>query len=45
VQVWTVNHPATARPLWDRGVAGMVTDYPAMIRYFANVKKALGFSV
>ena len=27
--VWTVNEPATARRLWARGVAGVVTDVPA----------------
>jgi glycerophosphoryl diester phosphodiesterase len=32
VHVWTVNDPATARTLWSRGVAGMVTNYPATIR-------------
>ena len=32
VHVWTVNDPATARTLWGRGVAGMVTNYPELIR-------------
>jgi glycerophosphoryl diester phosphodiesterase len=32
VHVWTVNDPATARRLWARGVAGVVTDVPSMIR-------------
>ncbi len=32
VQVWTVNDPATARRLWARGVAGVVTDVPEAIR-------------
>jgi glycerophosphoryl diester phosphodiesterase len=32
VHVWTVNDPATARTLWGRGVAGMVTNFPAAIR-------------
>ncbi|HKT58983.1 MAG TPA: glycerophosphodiester phosphodiesterase [Gemmatimonadales bacterium] len=32
VHVWTVNDPATARRLWARGVAGIVTDVPAVIR-------------
>jgi len=32
VHVWTINDPATARLLWSRGVAGIVTNYPAMIR-------------
>ncbi|MDQ3222373.1 MAG: glycerophosphodiester phosphodiesterase [Gemmatimonadota bacterium] len=31
VHVWTVNDAATARTLWGRGVAGMVTNYPASI--------------
>lgn len=28
-QVWTVNDPVVARTLWQRGVAGIVTDDPA----------------
>ena len=32
VHVWTVNDPATARRLWARGVAGVVTNEPAKIR-------------
>ncbi|HEY8259458.1 MAG TPA: glycerophosphodiester phosphodiesterase [Gemmatimonadales bacterium] len=28
VDVWTINEPATARALWARGVAGIVTNYP-----------------
>lgn len=28
-QVWTVNDPVEARTLWQRGVAGIVTDDPA----------------
>ena len=28
VHVWTVNDPATARRLWARGVAGVVTNEP-----------------
>jgi glycerophosphoryl diester phosphodiesterase len=32
VHVWTVNHPATARRLWARGVAGIVTNLPDVIR-------------
>jgi glycerophosphoryl diester phosphodiesterase len=31
VDVWTVNEPATARALWARGVAGIVTDLPEVI--------------
>lgn len=31
VHVWTVNEPATARALWDKGVAGIVTNFPALI--------------
>jgi glycerophosphoryl diester phosphodiesterase len=31
VHVWTVNDPATARRLWARGVAGVVTNEPAEI--------------
>jgi glycerophosphoryl diester phosphodiesterase len=32
VHVWTVNDPATARRLWSRGVAGIVTNVPDQIR-------------
>jgi glycerophosphoryl diester phosphodiesterase len=32
VHVWTVNDGATARMLWGRGVAGMVTNFPEVIR-------------
>ena len=32
VHVWTVNDAATARRLWARGVAGIVTDVPDVIR-------------
>jgi glycerophosphoryl diester phosphodiesterase len=32
VHVWTVNDAATAQTLWGRGVAGMVTNYPELIR-------------
>ena len=32
VDVWTVNDSATARALWARGVAGIVTDLPEAIR-------------
>jgi glycerophosphoryl diester phosphodiesterase len=32
VHVWTVNDPATARRLWARGVAGIVTNVPELIR-------------
>ena len=31
VHVWTVDEPATARRLWARGVAGIVTNRPAAI--------------
>ena len=31
VHVWTVNDPATARRLWARGVAGVVTNEPGEI--------------
>jgi glycerophosphoryl diester phosphodiesterase len=31
VHVWTVNDPATARRLWARGVAGVVTNEPGAI--------------
>jgi glycerophosphoryl diester phosphodiesterase len=32
VHVWTVNDAATARRLWARGVAGVVTDVPDRVR-------------
>ena len=32
VHVWTVNDSATARRLWARGVAGIVTNLPDVIR-------------
>ena len=32
VHVWTVNSAATARRLWARGVAGIVTNVPDVIR-------------
>jgi glycerophosphoryl diester phosphodiesterase len=32
VHVWTVNDAATARRLWARGVAGIVTNVPEVIR-------------
>jgi glycerophosphoryl diester phosphodiesterase len=32
VHVWTVNHPATAQRLWSRGVAGIVTNVPQVVR-------------
>ena len=31
VHVWTINEPATARRLWARGVAGIVTNRPGAI--------------
>jgi len=32
VHVWTVNDAATARRLWARGVAGIVTNFPRVVR-------------
>jgi glycerophosphoryl diester phosphodiesterase len=32
VHVWTINDPATARRLWDDGVAGIVTNFPERLR-------------
>lgn len=32
VHVWTVNTALVARRLWDQGVAGIVTDFPDVIR-------------
>lgn len=31
VHVWTVNDPARARMLWQRGAAGMITNFPGMM--------------
>jgi glycerophosphoryl diester phosphodiesterase len=33
VHVWTVNDAATARRLWARGVAGIVTNLPQLVGY------------
>jgi glycerophosphoryl diester phosphodiesterase len=32
VHVWTINEPAAARTLWDRGAAGVVTNYPERMK-------------
>ncbi|MGQ0702613.1 MAG: glycerophosphodiester phosphodiesterase [Gemmatimonadales bacterium] len=32
VHVWTVNEVERARELWDRGVSGIITNYPGLIR-------------
>lgn len=40
VHVWTVNDPATSRRLWSRGVAGIVTNVPEMIRPTAPSRPA-----
>jgi glycerophosphoryl diester phosphodiesterase len=32
VHVWTIDDPATARRLWARGVAGIVTNVPGVVR-------------
>jgi glycerophosphoryl diester phosphodiesterase len=32
VHVWTVNDPAAAQRLWERGISGIVTDRPATLR-------------
>ena len=32
VHVWTVDDPAIARLLWDRGAAGIITNYPRKVR-------------
>lgn len=31
VHVWTVNDPATAHRVWDRGAAGVITNFPARL--------------
>jgi len=41
VHVWTVNDAATARRLWARGVAGIVTNVPEVVREArANLRRA-----
>jgi glycerophosphoryl diester phosphodiesterase len=32
VHAWTVNEPSVARQLWNAGVSGIVTNFPARIR-------------
>jgi glycerophosphoryl diester phosphodiesterase len=32
VHVWTINHPRTASQLWRKGVNGIITNWPGMIR-------------
>ncbi len=32
VHVWTINEPTTARILWSRGVAGVVTNFPKLLK-------------
>jgi glycerophosphoryl diester phosphodiesterase len=32
VHVWTVNDPTVAQRLWRVGVAGIVTNFPALVR-------------
>lgn len=32
VHVWTVNDPARAAQLWQQGVSGIITNFPALIR-------------
>jgi glycerophosphoryl diester phosphodiesterase len=39
VHVWTVNDPATARRLWARGVAGVVTNEPDVIQAVAEATR------
>jgi len=36
VHVWTVNDPATALTLWGRGVAGIMTNLPQVVREARN---------
>jgi glycerophosphoryl diester phosphodiesterase len=36
VHVWTVNQSATAQLLWERGVSGILTNFPAAIRQARN---------
>jgi glycerophosphoryl diester phosphodiesterase len=31
VHVWTVNDAVRANALWERGVAGIITNYPDVI--------------
>lgn len=41
VHVWTVNDPGRARRLWATGVAGILTDFPGVIR---EARDAAGFA-
>lgn len=42
VFVWTVNRPDDARRLFEWGVDGLVSDYPAVIRRIACERRAAG---
>ncbi len=42
VHVWTVNDVATAEALWAAGCAGMITNYPGLLREARDRLKAQG---
>jgi glycerophosphoryl diester phosphodiesterase len=42
VFVWTVNRPAEMRRLFDLGVDGIISDYPAILRRVVEEREAFG---
>lgn len=42
VFVWTVNRPEEMRSLFDLGVDGLLSDYPAIVRRVVEERRALG---
>lgn len=42
VFVWTVNRPEEMRHLFDLGVDGLISDYPAVLRRVVEERKAAG---
>ncbi|MEE9207240.1 MAG: glycerophosphodiester phosphodiesterase [Gemmatimonadota bacterium] len=42
VFVWTVNQPQEMRRLFDMGVDGLISDFPAILRRVVNERLALG---
>ena len=44
VFVWTVNRPDEMRHLFDIGVDGLISDYPAVLRRIVEERKAAGLA-